>query len=132
MVFVFSSRRRHATYALVTGVQTCALPIYAIFLALFTAPDLPPLLTYDNIFCMISSRSDGSNTITMEDRRPWVRDITLFLHDLFVANPILGAGAAQILGRGARVAPDATARFIEAGTASKSEKNTTKLHYLLR
>src|SRR3546814_10173572 len=64
---------------------------YAIFLALFTAPDLPPLLTYDNIFCMISSRSDGSNTITMEDRRPWVRDITLFLHDLFVANPILGA-----------------------------------------
>src|SRR3546814_1305668 len=29
-MFVFSSRRRHTRCALVTGVQTCALPIYAI------------------------------------------------------------------------------------------------------
>src|SRR3546814_7228439 len=28
-VFVVSSRRRHTIFALVTGVQTCALPIYA-------------------------------------------------------------------------------------------------------
>src|SRR3546814_6666878 len=28
-VFFFSSRRRHTSCALVTGVQTCALPIYA-------------------------------------------------------------------------------------------------------
>src|SRR3546814_13516510 len=28
MVFFFSSRRRHTSCALVTGVQTCALPIY--------------------------------------------------------------------------------------------------------
>src|ERR1044071_8738980 len=27
-VFFFSSRRRHTRYPLVTGVQTCALPIY--------------------------------------------------------------------------------------------------------
>src|SRR3546814_18392457 len=27
MIFVFSSRRRHTSCALVTGVQTCALPI---------------------------------------------------------------------------------------------------------
>src|SRR3546814_10011299 len=27
--FVFSSRRRHTRCALVTGVQTCALPIYS-------------------------------------------------------------------------------------------------------
>src|SRR3546814_15880366 len=27
-MFVFSSRRRHTSCALVTGVQTCALPIY--------------------------------------------------------------------------------------------------------
>src|SRR3546814_8079103 len=31
-VFVFSSRRRHTRCALVTGVQTCALPIYAVVL----------------------------------------------------------------------------------------------------
>src|SRR3546814_10515588 len=29
-VFFFSSRRRHTRCALVTGVQTCALPIYQI------------------------------------------------------------------------------------------------------
>src|SRR3546814_8705865 len=28
MLFFFSSRRRHTSCALVTGVQTCALPIY--------------------------------------------------------------------------------------------------------
>src|SRR3546814_3332084 len=28
-MFLFSSRRRHTRCALVTGVQTCALPIYA-------------------------------------------------------------------------------------------------------
>src|SRR3546814_20823754 len=28
-IFFFSSRRRHTRCALVTGVQTCALPIYA-------------------------------------------------------------------------------------------------------
>src|SRR3546814_5355784 len=29
--FFFSSRRRHTRCALVTGVQTCALPIYLVF-----------------------------------------------------------------------------------------------------
>src|SRR3546814_6522789 len=28
-IYVFSSRRRHTRCALVTGVQTCALPIYS-------------------------------------------------------------------------------------------------------
>src|SRR3546814_986399 len=32
VVFFFSSRRRHTRCALVTGVQTCALPIFAEFL----------------------------------------------------------------------------------------------------
>src|SRR3546814_13243227 len=31
--FFFSSRRRHTRCALVTGVQTCALPIWSEFLA---------------------------------------------------------------------------------------------------
>src|SRR3546814_5117217 len=29
--YVFSSRRRHTRCALVTGVQTCALPIWSLF-----------------------------------------------------------------------------------------------------
>src|SRR3546814_1036552 len=32
-VFFFSSRRRHTRCALVTGVQTCALPIFALLVA---------------------------------------------------------------------------------------------------
>src|SRR3546814_2426616 len=32
-IFFFSSRRRHTSCALVTGVQTCALPIYLPFAA---------------------------------------------------------------------------------------------------
>src|SRR3546814_1376741 len=30
VIFFFSSRRRHTRCALVTGVQTCALPIFAL------------------------------------------------------------------------------------------------------
>src|SRR3546814_3022065 len=30
MLFFFSSRRRHTRFALVTGVQTCALPIFRL------------------------------------------------------------------------------------------------------
>src|SRR3546814_18778228 len=38
--FFFSSRRRHTSCALVTGVQTCALPIYGSPLILVTAYSL--------------------------------------------------------------------------------------------
>src|SRR3546814_9664075 len=36
-IFFFSSRRRHTRCALVTGVQTCALPIYTYDSGEFTA-----------------------------------------------------------------------------------------------
>src|SRR3546814_4378104 len=36
MFFFFSSRRRHTRCALVTGVQTCALPIWLFALAIFS------------------------------------------------------------------------------------------------
>src|SRR3546814_3224795 len=39
-LFFFSSRRRHTRCALVTGVQTCALPIY-VRKVKDTAPDHP-------------------------------------------------------------------------------------------
>src|SRR3546814_3802910 len=37
--FFFSSRRRHTRCALVTGVQTCALPISRITLGIFVGED---------------------------------------------------------------------------------------------
>src|SRR3546814_8095607 len=48
LVFVFfSSRRRHTRCALVTGVQTCALPIYSgrsWRLLTLKPPDRPPII----------------------------------------------------------------------------------------
>src|SRR3546814_7469101 len=42
-VFVFSSRRRHTRCALVTGVQTCALPIFFLVLVVGMAQITPPV-----------------------------------------------------------------------------------------
>src|SRR3546814_16707057 len=42
MYFFFSSRRRHTRCALVTGVQTCALPIYDAVVALGRTITLDP------------------------------------------------------------------------------------------
>src|SRR3546814_2316934 len=39
MLFFFSSRRRHTRCALVTGVQTCALPIYRLRRPAFAGAD---------------------------------------------------------------------------------------------
>src|SRR3546814_2363373 len=39
--FFFSSRRRHTRCALVTGVQTCALPIYVMWTGLIGVLGLP-------------------------------------------------------------------------------------------
>src|SRR3546814_6147093 len=42
-IFFFSRRRRHTRCALVTGVQTCALPIYCFVLCISTAsPQISP------------------------------------------------------------------------------------------
>src|SRR3546814_6808026 len=43
-VFFFSSRRRHTRCALVTGVQTCALPISAIIVSMLRALALTVLI----------------------------------------------------------------------------------------
>src|SRR3546814_9565535 len=39
LLFLFSSRRRHTRCALVTGVQTCALPIYTPWVAFLDSDD---------------------------------------------------------------------------------------------
>src|SRR3546814_7183367 len=60
--FVFSSRRRHTRCALVTGVQTCALPISAISRARLRAAFRVP------------RRSPSSRRVRGEphrDRTPW-------------------------------------------------------------
>src|SRR3546814_3494175 len=43
LFFFFSSRRRHTRCALVTGVQTCALPIYVILTLGADLAAVPPV-----------------------------------------------------------------------------------------
>src|SRR3546814_8937029 len=58
-VFFFSSRRRHTRCALVTGVQTCALPICMVVMALATLREL----TDDYEIVVVN---DGSTDYTAE------------------------------------------------------------------
>src|SRR3546814_11888480 len=52
MTFFFSSRRRHTRCALVTGVQTCALPICRVrFQQHDVTRDQPPPGRFDIILC---------------------------------------------------------------------------------
>src|SRR3546814_9295770 len=53
--FFFSSRRRHTRCALVTGVQTCALPIFSMG-RLFAS------ISKENLNPIIISRSDDRET----------------------------------------------------------------------
>src|SRR3546814_8997079 len=75
VVFFFSSRRRHTRCALVTGVQTCALPIS------FILDRLPKLLVNDVHFrrcdgliianaCQAEQIGRKLRTFGMEDERP--------------------------------------------------------------
>src|SRR3546814_8138637 len=59
IIFFFSSRRRHTRCALVTGVQTCALPIFPMF-------DLSIFLEYTDCQSTFRHVIDIS---TMEDAR---------------------------------------------------------------
>src|SRR3546814_4147191 len=45
-IFFFSSRRRHTRCALVTGVQTCALPIWIIYPGVHLKPEVECATVY--------------------------------------------------------------------------------------
>src|SRR3546814_13745105 len=50
IIFFFSSKRRHTRCALVTGVQTCALPIF------HPAPSASPAISADNMSQLLAIR----------------------------------------------------------------------------
>src|SRR3546814_9852284 len=49
--FFFSSRRRHTRCALVTGVQTCALPIFPVRAVAQEARQTEPAASADSLYC---------------------------------------------------------------------------------
>src|SRR3546814_14958075 len=64
-IFFFSSRRRHTRCALVTGVQTCALPICS-----------PPKVAADLVLSFVSRRLFGSDHVSMMAKSGLLRSAT--------------------------------------------------------
>src|SRR3546814_10452230 len=79
-LFFFSSRRRHTRCALVTGVQTCALPIYSAKRG--NRRGANALQRFNQLKTFLTS-----NTIYSIMDAPW---IPLFMAVLFLMNPMVG------------------------------------------
>src|SRR3546814_6173158 len=64
--FFFSSRRRHTRFALVTGVQTCALPILEAFTAALRDMDkLDALTALETAINAIDAESEADITLEL-------------------------------------------------------------------
>jgi len=73
---------------------------YALWLLLLTDPALPEIVELPGAFGHISLRAGEDHSVTMADRRPWVRDIALYLSDLCANPAAAGPGQwAQLCGR---------------------------------
>ncbi len=70
---------------------------YALWLLMLTDPALPPIVECAGPFAHVSVREGGDNSVTMTDRRPWVRDIALYLADLTGDPAVAGPGVWQML-----------------------------------
>jgi hypothetical protein len=72
---------------------------YTLFLLLLTDPALPEIVELPGTFGHISLRAQDSHSITMEDRRPWVSGIALYLADLTRTKAVAGPGQWALLTR---------------------------------
>lgn len=97
---------------------------YTLHLLLLTAPDVPRVHEISSILCHISIRDDQSNTVTLEDRRPWVRDISNHLIALLLENSPVASGTIQLLS-GAR--GEQAPHTVAAGSIETREQNK-RLH----
>jgi hypothetical protein len=70
---------------------------YTLFLLLLTDPALAEIVELPGVFGHISLRPKEGQSITLEDRRPWVRDIALYLADLTRSPRVAGPGLWALL-----------------------------------
>src|SRR3546814_2160794 len=107
--FFFSSRRRHTRCALVTGVQTCALPIFlsetnlglAVVLVLFVlvlGPTIFILQTFvQNTGGYISDLVNKTFNLYAYEPNDWIGGWTLFYWGWWIAwSPFVGLFIARI------------------------------------
>src|SRR3546814_3602452 len=67
LFFLFASRRRHTRCALVTGVQTCALPIYLIVRRLYDGPQAYLIQNTDKRVIFVNPYEGDYNLIGTTD-----------------------------------------------------------------
>src|SRR3546814_5686686 len=138
--FFFSSRRRHTRCALVTGVQTCALPISddlaATLIAALTDRAGFPKAAYEDVIL-------GSTNQAGEDSRNVARYAGL-LAGLPVetggqtVNRLCASGLAAVIDAARAVTCDEGALFVAGGVENmsrepfRSEEHTTERQSLMR
>src|SRR3546814_6893982 len=84
-VFFFSSRRRHTRCALVTGVQTCALPIYFVEPTVFAGCRDDMAIVRGEIFgpvLSLLSFEDEDEAIARANATPFGLSAGVFTRDL--------------------------------------------------
>src|SRR3546814_1981528 len=135
MYFFFSSRRRHTRCALVTGVQTCALPISQVFLnssrqdidfaleggAIETDGDGTLLTTWQ---CLHERHPEATRSELSERLADWLaQDRVLWLNHGYLEGDDTDAHIDTL----ARFAPDAAIVF-QACDAT-ADRKSHRLHY---
>src|SRR3546814_3199726 len=80
LFFFFSSRRRHTRCALVTGVQTCALPIFTVVAALLAATMSAPSWALN----IVLSNDDGFEAANI---RALYTELKAAGHDVVLSGP---------------------------------------------
>ncbi|MCZ6523804.1 MAG: glycosyltransferase [Alphaproteobacteria bacterium] len=91
---------------------------YTLFLLLLTDPALPEIVELPGLFGHISLRAGDHNSVTMEDRRPWARDIALYLTDLTRTASVTGPGQWALLARN-ETGRDSAAAALDAKTIAE-------------
>src|SRR3546814_9761235 len=120
--FCFSSRRRHTRCALVTGVQTCALPIYRI---VGHGPEINA-----DLIRSVERRSAFHNAELSDDERRFVEEqIAEGNVDVVFATSTLAAGVNFPLGSAVF---SSWRRYNFDRKAHRSEEHTSELQSLMR
>src|SRR3546814_2268071 len=94
VLFFFSSRRRHTRCALVTGVQTCALPILELVLTLVAPPNAGGFsINLREVFGAVGARGKEPRTIEAGDAA--VTDVILEAGDLGAVRAEIGRASCR-------------------------------------
>src|SRR3546814_20668359 len=92
MLFFFSSRRRHTRCALVTGVQTCALPIFKLYYNSGSCSLASHAALEESGLAYELERIDlGKNEQTRPEylaKNPWAKDPALEIGDVLLTENV--------------------------------------------